>query len=161
VFPGRYIVAGTIITGNTFRNCNVGVFISESYVGLELAMPIVGKPPLGEIKGGSSGAVGQADEGEWEALPQDHPGWLRASLRASSYPAEFRVGDALDWAGGHGVITGVHYDKVSKVVIAGNQFLRDAVHRSVPNMAKAAPVIGMTLRPLLTPMNRLVCVWIS
>lgn len=115
----EYVVAGTIITGNTFRNCNVptpyniqtcntstdiyilmlhmycaeqvGVFISESYVGLELAMPIVGTPPVGPVKGRSSGAIAQVDEGEWEAPPQRHPGWLRASLKASSYPAEFQV----------------------------------------------------------------------
>ena len=87
----EYVVVGTIITGNTFRNCNVGVFISESYVGLELAMPIVGKIPIGEVKGRSSGAIATVDEGEWEAPPQHHPGWLRASLQASSYPAEFRV----------------------------------------------------------------------
>ena len=55
-------------------------------------------------------------------------------------------GETLDWSGGNGVITAVHYDKVSKVVIHGNQFLRDNTHRSVPNMGATSPVIGMKRR---------------
>ena len=58
-----WVLEGTIIEGNTFRNVHTGVFISESYVGLELQMPIQGKPPLGPVKGGSSGAMARVDEG--------------------------------------------------------------------------------------------------
>ena len=51
------------------------------------------------------------DEGEWEAPPQRHPGWVRATALADSYPAGFRVGETLCWAGGSGVLSGVYYDK--------------------------------------------------
>ena len=141
----EYSLPGTIISGNVFRNVNVGVFISESYVGLVLKMPITGKPPLGAIKGSTSGAMGHVDPGEWEAEPQCNPGWLRATALAASYPAEFRVGEMLEWTGGHGVISAVHYDKVDKCIITSNQFLRDSTHRGVPNMPATAPVIGVTM----------------
>jgi hypothetical protein len=141
----EYTLPGTIISGNVFRNVNVGVFISESYVGLVLEMPITGKPPLGAIKGGSSSAMGHVDPGEWEAEPQCNPGWLRATALAASYPAEFRVGETLAWVGGQGVISAVHYDKVDKCIITGNQFLRDSTHRGVPNMPPTAPIIGVTM----------------
>ena len=141
----EYSLPGTIISGNVFRNVNVGVFISESYVGLVLKMPITGKPPLGAINGSTSGAMGHVDPGEWEAEPQCNPGWLRATALAASYPAEFRVGEMLEWTGGHGVISAVHYDKVDKCIITSNQFLRDSTHRGVPNMPATAPVIGVTM----------------
>ena len=48
---------------------------------------------------------------EWEAPPQRHPGWVRATALAESYPAVFRVGETLSWAGGSGVLSGVYYDK--------------------------------------------------
>ena len=48
---------------------------------------------------------------EWEAPPQRHPGWVRATALADSYPAVFRVGETLSWAGGSGVLSGVYYDK--------------------------------------------------
>eukprot|EP01051_Picozoa_sp_SAG22_P000280 SAG22_NODE_6_length_41368_cov_49.702222_23_plen_298_part_00 len=140
----EYMLEGTIITGNMFRNVNVGVFISESYVGLVLKMPITGVPPLGPVKGSTSGAMGHADPGEWEAAPQHHPGWLRVGADAASYPAEFQPGETLVWAGGHADLVAVHYDKVSKLVISSNQFLRGAADRGA-NLPPAAPIIGVTM----------------
>lgn len=140
----KYVLEGTVISGNVFRNVNVWVFISESYVGLQLQMPIAGTPPLGPIMGSTSGAMGHADEGEWEAAPQHHPGWLRASALAASYPAEFQVGEQLSWKGGHGTIEAVFYDKVSKVIISSNQFLRGAgLHGT--HLPPGAPMIGVTM----------------
>ena len=48
---------------------------------------------------------------EWEAPPQRHPGWVRATALAESYPAVFRAGETVSWAGGSGVLSGVYYDK--------------------------------------------------
>ena len=75
-------------------------------------MPIHGKPPIGPVKGLKSGAQASVGEGEWEAPPQHHPGWVRASASAASYPAVFEVGETLAWNGGSGVLTGVSYDEV-------------------------------------------------
>ena len=50
----------------------------------------------------------------------------------------------LSWSGGHGTIEAVHYDRVSKVVISSNQFLRSADHRGT-NLPPNAPIIGVTM----------------
>ena len=144
-----WVLEGTIISGNVFRNVHVGVFISESYVGLNFAMPIKGKPPLGTVKGSKSGAEARVDPGEWEAF-HGQPGWARASCLASSYPAVFEVGETLTWSGGgSGVLAEVWYDKVSRCSITGNQFLRDDTIVPVPAPGNAmlpiAPQIGVTM----------------
>ena len=140
-----WVLEGVIVTGNVFRDVNVGVILSESWCGLKLQLPITGAAPDGIVVGGSSGAQGSTDPSQWQPIGAAGKavGCLRVIPQAKSYPATFRVGERLEWAKGQGggkgsgVVTEVHYDRVSRVIIANNFFTRS----SAPN-APAPPTLA-------------------
>ena len=60
-----WVLEGVIVTGNVFRDVNVGVILSESWCGLKLQLPITGAAPDGIVVGASSGAQGSTDPSQW------------------------------------------------------------------------------------------------
>eukprot|EP01048_Picozoa_sp_COSAG05_P020651 COSAG05_NODE_3563_length_1987_cov_10.736337_2_plen_157_part_00 len=95
----EWVLEGVVIDGNIFRDCNVGVIMSTSYVGLKLALPITGPAPDGEVHGTTSGAIAKTDPSQWQAVGSrgKATGCLRASPSYKSYPARFLVGETLTW----------------------------------------------------------------
>jgi hypothetical protein len=136
-----WVLEGVTVVGNIFRDCNVGVMVSESYCGLKLKLPIIGPGPDGMVTGMTSGAMGKTDPSQWQAVGSRGKalGCLRVSPSYKSYPKRFQVGETLTWSAqpplhgkGSGQITAVAYDRVSRLVVANNQFLNSAA-KPVPD----------------------------